>query len=234
MDFIQIPKHVFMSKEISHGAALLYGAAYLASYSEGRSYRSNASYAEEFGCNTRTITRWVKELADAGFIRVVEIYKPNSVIVDKRYITPLVTLKSTIDKNVPQESLTVDKNIPNGRQKCSATVDKNSQGNIQGNIQVNIQDNIQDNIQGETSSPKEVISKNSYNFLGRSYLKGEIPTVEQVIEFYKITGNGLNCKSNALYFHAYWTERDWKRGSKKVQWPKTLNTWIASSKARGK
>lgn len=171
----------------------------------------------------RTVSRWIKELDTAGFISIRKRYKPNSVIVDRRWLTPLVSLKSTMDKNVLNDDETADKNIPNDRQKCHDMTDKN----VLDNIQVNIQDNIQ---VGE----KEAISKNSYNFLGESYLKGETPTVDQVIGFYKSTGNGLNCKSNAEYFHAYWTERDWKRGNKKVQWPKTLNTWIAGSKARGK
>ena len=230
MDFIQIPKQVFMSKDISHGAALLYGVIYCASLS-GPSYRSDESYSKELDCTIRTISRWIGELRIAGFISIRKTYKNNSPIVDKRYITPLVTLKSTIAKIVHQEGLTIDKNIPNDRQKCHATVDKSGGDNIQVNIQ--------DNIQGETSSPKEVIKakpkkKNPLdvvvgtiekNYKGVKYFDYEEPTEKQCIEAMKAMGNRMN---PVAIGESYWADKgnkEWTRSYGKVKiksWPNDM------------
>jgi hypothetical protein len=220
MEFVQIPKHVFMSKDISHGAALLYGVIYCASLS-GPSFRSDDSYSGELDCTIRTISRWIGELRIAGFISIRKTYKNNSPIVDKRYITPLVSMRSTVDKNVPQEVLTIDKNIPNARQECSKTIDKSGV----------------DNIQGETSSPTEVIKEkpkkkkvdiNEVKYEhGIPWKRHEIPTLEQCIDYYRASGNGLNAKTRAKAFWDYWEDLEWMRGKDLIiSWPKRINTWI--------
>jgi len=218
-EYYIVPKAVYDDASISPSARLLYGAImYAARNPENRGWRTNASYAEQFSKHERSVTAWVSELEEAGYISIETQLRSNSNQVYRRYITPNVIMGQVDARtNLQKEK--------QGGKKHQKDLEENYAG--KNNIKKN------NTIIGD-ESPKEVISKNSYNFLGVTYLRGETPTVDQVIEFYKSTGNGLNCKSNAEYFHAYWTERDWKRGSKKVQWPKTLNTWIASSKARGK
>jgi hypothetical protein len=197
----------------------LYGFIWsLGSQRSGVSFAGNDHYMKMLNLKSRAVTDLIGHLEACGYVE--RWYDWEGGKKTRRYLRVLGTHQNADSK----DQCAVERNSV-----CStAQISMHETADIIDNLIDNKIDNIGD------ESPKEVISKNSYNFLGESYLKDETPTVEQVIRFYKSTGNGLNCKSNAEYFHAYWTERDWKRGSKKVQWPKTLNTWIASSKARGK
>jgi hypothetical protein len=220
-EFYIVPKVIYDDASLSPSARLLYGAImYAARNPENRGWRTNASYAEQFSKHERSVTTWVSELEEAGYILIDTVLKSSSNEVYRRYITPHVIMGQVDGRT----KLPKDKE---GRRKEPKDVEENYAG----------KNNIKKNNTIGDESPKEAIkekAKDNYSFLGSTYIKDEIPTVEQLIVFYRLTGNGLNCKSNAEYFHAYWLERDWKRGRKSIQWPKTLNTWIKASKSRGR
>mgnify|MGYP003630539243 FL=1 len=195
---------------ITHAA--LYGLIWsLTERGHAECYAGNTRFCDMLNLKTRAVSGLLERLEECGYIK--RRYEYEGKKISKRYIRVL---------SMQQDAHNENQYAMGSKSVCTGT-----QVSMQQNAELidNLIDNKIDN---------KVISKNSYNFLGESYLKGDTPTVDQVIGFYKSTGNGLNCKSNAEYFHAYWTEKDWKRGSKTVQWPKTLNTWIASSKARGR
>lgn len=66
--YIVIPGFVRANKKISSDAKLLYGEIAIKCNLKGYCYASNNFFAELFGCNVRSVQRYLKELEDAGFI----------------------------------------------------------------------------------------------------------------------------------------------------------------------
>lgn len=114
-----IPANVRYCKNISANAKLLYGEITALCHQEGYCWSSNEYFAELYGSSTRTVSRWISELKDNGFIQIIEIKKGK--LVTERQI-----------------SIAVDKNVQTTRQKCHEGHDKNVQDN---NTSINITDN---------------------------------------------------------------------------------------------
>jgi predicted transcriptional regulator len=65
-----LPANVRYSKEISSSSKLVYTEITALTQKEGYCYASNAYFAELYDVSERTVTNWIKELDDAGFIDV--------------------------------------------------------------------------------------------------------------------------------------------------------------------
>lgn len=63
-----IPAFVRYHPDVSNGAKLLYGEITALCNERGYCWASNSYFANLYAVNVGTISRWIKELADAGFI----------------------------------------------------------------------------------------------------------------------------------------------------------------------
>jgi len=64
-----IPADVRYNADIADGAKLLYGEITALTNAQGYCWASNAYFARLYSCSVDTISRWVKALVDAGYIR---------------------------------------------------------------------------------------------------------------------------------------------------------------------
>ena len=136
-----IPANVRYSKEIPDGAKLLYGEITALCNQHGYCWATNAYFSELYRASERTVSRWISELARAGFILT---------LVDRdggngRKIW-LAETQGAIDKNVYRVATKMSKGYG---QKCREAIDKNV-------VQNNTVNNTLNNTEEE-----EAIRKNS-------------------------------------------------------------------------
>ena len=107
-----IPANVRYDKELPATAKLLYGEITALTNETGYCWAGNKYFADLYGASIRSVTRWIKELSDKGYIEIKLIYKEGTKEVVSRYI-----------------SLPLDKNDYTPRQNCLYPLDKNVQDN---------------------------------------------------------------------------------------------------------
>lgn len=116
--FSIIPAEVIYSTEVSPNAKLIYGTLAGLSKASGFAYASNGTLAEWYQTSVRSISRWVSELENAGFIRT-EDFDNNGRIQRRIFINNL--LNTPLDKNVQGGR----QNFPPPTTKMSSPLDKN-------------------------------------------------------------------------------------------------------------
>ncbi len=79
----------------------------------------NEYFSKLYNVSERSITRWIGNLKELGYIKYVPIYQKDSKKVIERRLYPLTNSKEPLDKNVYE-----------GRQKCPKPLDKNVEDNI--------------------------------------------------------------------------------------------------------
>ena len=114
-----IPANVRYAK-ITAGAKLLYAEISCLSNKYGFCYAKNRYFAELYNVTTKTISGWICELVDNGFIESEIVYKKGSKEVAGRILTlklePMAKKESTsMEKNVipPMEKKVKDNNTSN-------------------------------------------------------------------------------------------------------------------------
>ena len=80
---------------ITPNAKLLYAEITAFCNMNGECFASNRYFAELYGKSKTTISNWIRELKEKGFIETSYTYKEGSKEIDKRYI---IILKGGIDK----------------------------------------------------------------------------------------------------------------------------------------
>jgi pyocin large subunit-like protein len=91
--FAIIPSGVRYDKNLTPNAKLLYAEITAC-------YASNKYFSELYGKNKVTISRWIKELKERGYISVSYTYKEGSKEIANRYIQICFTPLSKNDKGV--------------------------------------------------------------------------------------------------------------------------------------
>lgn len=81
-----IPANVRYDKKIRPNAKLLYGEITALTNEKGYCWANNQYFADLYEVNKETISRWVSELSDRGYITVELIYKEGSNQIINRYI----------------------------------------------------------------------------------------------------------------------------------------------------
>lgn len=82
-----IPANVRYDKRIRPNAKLLYGEITALCNSKGYCWASNSYFSELYGVSKQSISYWVKELVDCGYISTELIYKEGTKEIASRYIT---------------------------------------------------------------------------------------------------------------------------------------------------
>lgn len=123
-----IPATVRYSKKVKDGAKLLYGEITALCDKSGFCWAANSYFAELYDCSERTISRWISELAQAGFIlTLVDNERGNS---RKIWLTES---QGGIDKNVHRVTTKMSQGY---RQKCREGIDKSVYNNTTVNTTV--------------------------------------------------------------------------------------------------
>lgn len=82
-----IPATVRYDKNLTSGAKLLYGEITALCSKEGYCWASNKYFANLYDTSEKTITRWVKQLKDGGYINCKNKYEERTGALLYRMIT---------------------------------------------------------------------------------------------------------------------------------------------------
>jgi len=97
-----IPASVRYDKKVNPNAKLLYGELTALTKKKGYSWASNAYFSSLYDVDKSTISRWIKSLADAGYIRIEYIYVNNTPQVDERRIYIAEASKPNPEPELPK------------------------------------------------------------------------------------------------------------------------------------
>ena len=92
-----IPANVRYDEDLTANAKLLYGEITALCNEKGYCWASNNYFAELYKTSNRTVSRWVSQLVDKGFIRIEIIYKKNTKEVQERRL--YLSFNIPMDKN---------------------------------------------------------------------------------------------------------------------------------------
>lgn len=137
-----IPANVRYDNSLNANAKLLYGEITALCNEKGYCWATNDYFSKLYNVSKTTISRWIKDLRDNGYVNVGLIYKQGTKEIDYRYIqicgeginkndnTPIVknikenntllnnTLNNTFNKNIKE----IEKNIIKKRKENSDTL----------------------------------------------------------------------------------------------------------------
>jgi len=120
-----IPANVRYDENLKPNAKLLYGEITALCTREGFCWASNDYFADLYNVSTETISRWISQLSNGGYL-VVQIHKKEG---NKRQIF----LQETAVNLLTKKSIAIDKKINRVLTKKSIAIDKKSKSNIRMN-----------------------------------------------------------------------------------------------------
>lgn len=82
-----IPANVRYDKDLIDGSKLLYGEITALCNQEGYCWASNSYFSELYGVSKKTISKWINQLKEKGYVDSMISYKEGTKQVDKRYLT---------------------------------------------------------------------------------------------------------------------------------------------------
>ncbi|WP_336849722.1 helix-turn-helix domain-containing protein [Staphylococcus epidermidis] len=98
-----IPAHVRYDKELKPMEVIMYGELTALSNKYGYSYASNNYFAELYNVHKKTVSTWISNLKEKGYIDTVVIRDENMTVTERRiYIT--VPYPSNHGEGYPQKS----------------------------------------------------------------------------------------------------------------------------------
>ena len=95
-----IPAFVRYDSELTPNAKLLYGEITALCNEKGYCFASNKYFADLYSVKTRSITDWISQLKDKGYIKLKLLYKENSKEVKSREIY-ITNFREVSQKNTP-------------------------------------------------------------------------------------------------------------------------------------
>lgn len=100
-----IPANVRYDEELKANAKLLYGEITALCNEKGYCWASNSYFAELYKVSKETISRWVSQLSERGYIKIELVYKEGTNQIINRYIR---ICHEPIDENV---NTPIDENV---------------------------------------------------------------------------------------------------------------------------
>ncbi|MCS5594192.1 MAG: helix-turn-helix domain-containing protein [Porticoccaceae bacterium] len=85
-----IPANVRYDKSLNANAKLLYGEITALSNEKGYCWAGNEYFASLYGVSKTSISKWVRRLADSGYVKVELEYKEGTKQILKRHITLVI------------------------------------------------------------------------------------------------------------------------------------------------
>ena len=111
--------NVRYDKRLKANEKLLFSEITALSNKYGYCTAGNEYFSKLYNVSERSITRWIGNLKELGYLKYVPIHQKGSKKVIERRLYPLTNSKDPLDKNVYE-----------GRQKCPKPLDKNVEDNI--------------------------------------------------------------------------------------------------------
>lgn len=119
-----IPANVRYDKNLTANAKLLYGEITALCNEKGYCWANNSYFAELYGVSKTSISKWIKQLSDKGYVTSKIIYKEGTKEIEDRHIyigtipieeklnTPLTKVNEPIEEklNTPIEEKLKDNN----------------------------------------------------------------------------------------------------------------------------
>lgn len=123
--YANIPAEVRYDKDLSPNAKLLYGEITALSNAKGYCWAGNKYFADLYDVSIKSVSRWISQLVEKGYLTSELKYKANSKEVDSRILS-----LNTIYNGYGQKS-------PDLRTKLSMPMDKKVKDNTTSNITSN-------------------------------------------------------------------------------------------------
>lgn len=197
-----IPADVRYCRDLSAGEKLLFGEIAALCNKNGECWATNGYFADLYGVDCRTVTRWITKLTKLGFI------------------------ESTIkDSNTRHIKLGCDKNVRGGMTKMSGGGDKNvTRNNINNN-------NINNNTQDCSNTLESVVCNNTHARAHEPptpKLEDVLAYAKQQNEFAGVGGYKIT-KYVATRFYDYYTATGWRNKNNMpiVDWRAQLRLWAS-------
>jgi len=125
-----IPANVRYDSTLIDGAKLLYGEITALCNQEGYCWASNLYFSELYGVSKVTISKWINQLKEKGYIDSYISYKEGSKEIDKRYLTivndPIKEKFNTPIKEKFKDNTTVFNNTINKKNSRKRVYDESS------------------------------------------------------------------------------------------------------------
>jgi uncharacterized phage protein (TIGR02220 family) len=170
--FAIIPATVRYDNKICANAKLLYGEITALCNEKGFCWAGNEYFARLYKTTKITVSRWIKQLKDRGYIKVQMFYKKDSKEIDKRIIGisnqyPINKNDNTpINKNDMEIGINKNDNTP--YQNCYTPINKNVKENntiLINNINNNIYSRVIEYLNQKTSKNFKTSTKKTHSLI---------------------------------------------------------------------
>jgi len=200
-----IPASVRYDKRLNANAKLLYGEITALCNEKGYCWASNRYFAELYEVSVQSISKWIKNLSECGYINMQLEYVPGTKQVKHRYIqmadTPTIEKFNTSPPKV--EGGTIEKFQPSPTKVDDPTLEK-----------------FKDNNTLNTTSNN---TKNKGRFTP--------PTLTEVIEQCNRTGANIDPQG----FLDFYESKGWMIGKNKMKcWKSAIRTWTRKEREKQK
>ncbi len=95
-----IPSDVRYDKDLAPNAKLLYGEITCLANKTGFCFATNAYFSNLYGVEKETISRWITQLKDKGFIDVLYINGKDNQITERRIRISCRKIDTPLDKKI--------------------------------------------------------------------------------------------------------------------------------------
>ena len=213
-----IPADVRYDVRLIPNAKLLYGEITALCNEKGFCWAMNEYFADLYSVSKVSVSKWVGNLRDCGYIEVQMQYKEGTKQITNRYIRLTTPLKENFN-TLTKISLT-----PSQRKVKDPHKEKFKDNNTSNNT-INNTSNI-----GETSSPVVHKEKDLVVKPKKKPVKRFVPpTLQEVIDYCNQTQAGID----PLGFWSFYESKDWMVGKNKMKkWHAAVGTWKANRIAK--
>ena len=212
-----IPADVRYDVRLTPNAKLLYGEITALCNEKGFCWAMNEYFADLYSVSKVSVSKWVGNLRDCGYIEVQMQYKEGTKQITNRYIRLTTPLKENFN-TLTKISLT-----PSQRKVKDPHKEKFKDNNTSNNT-INNTSNI-----GETSSPVVHGEKDLVVKPKKPVKRFVPPTLQEVIDYCNQTQAGID----PLGFWSFYESKDWMVGKNKMKkWHAAVGTWKANRIAK--
>lgn len=198
-----IPASVRYDKRVKPLARLLYGELTALSNEKGFCWASNKYFAELYEVTNETVSRWISQLAEYGYIRLSISRAGKKIVGRKIYLS-----ESPIDENV---NTSCQKNQEDNDEKINTPIDKM------------IKENTTDyNNTDNNTMIRERTSR---------FTPPTVEQVDEYLA--EKRNNGETVNFTGCVFIDFYASRGWMIGKNKMKdWKAAVRTWISRDKSQ--
>ena len=200
-----IPANVRYDKELKPNAKLLYGEITALANENGFCWATNNYFAELYEVAKETISRWIKQLADKGYIDVEMIYDGKELKERRIYI-------SKNQRVLTEKSKPLDENINRG-------IDKIINRGIDKIINRGIDEKVKENNTSMNNTSMNNTINNNCVKKAKAFHK---PTLDEVRSYCSERENNVDPER----FIDYYESNGWRVGKNPMKdWRAAIRTW---------